>query len=282
MNKNFLKAAILGSALLLANTNTNAQTIKIFCWNVLSLETTAGGTSNPGHSVTPYVNAIKLQNPDIICMNEFTTGGNYSTEKMAEFEAAMNMMGYFIKSYVKNNPGYYGNVILSKYPIIASDSHRMDYKHINGEGNYQSFGYQTGKYLEQYGADQRSVGYADIAVPVSEGSKEYKIVRIVCSHFDHEGPETIRTNHANESVAFCSLDNPPYPTIMCGDLNTSNTGTLSPLMNLGDQIGYHWVDHIFAFPKGAWTKVSFESPTNVYEGKTLSDHQPVVAVVTLK
>lgn len=66
---------------------------------------------------------------------------------------------------------------------------------------------------------------------------------------------------------------------MMGDLNVGAGSVLDPLSNVGDQIGYSWVDHIWAFPKGAWSgSETFESK----DGGNLSDHDPVMATVTLK
>lgn len=119
--------------------------------------------------------------------------------------------------------------------------------------------------------------YADVLVPTSESAG--KVVRIACAHFDHMGYSEVRTRQARESVEFLGLDNPEYPTIMMGDLNVGAGSVLDPLSNVGDHIGYSWVDHIWAFPKGAW------SGSETFESKdcgNLSDHDPVMATVTLK
>ena len=117
------------------------------------------------------------------------------------------------------------------------------------------------------------MGYADILVPVS--ATESKVLRVVSSHFDHMGADAVRTRQASESVKFASLDNPPYPTVMMGDLNTSRESTLQPLFAVGDHIGYYLVDHVFTFPKGKFTKVKWESPSS----GLLSDHEPVIATL---
>ena len=89
------------------------------------------------------------------------------------------------------------------------------------------------------------------------------------------GAESVRTRQASESVEFAGLANPPYPTVMMGDLNTSSESVLQPLFTVGDHIGYYWVDHVFTFPKGKFTKVKWESPSS----GLLSDHEPVIATL---
>ena len=189
---------------------------------------------------------------------------------IARMAEELGMFGYFIESYPKGNDGFYGNVILSKWPIINTASRQMTYKNYKGEGYYQ---FNSDSELEQYGADQRSVGYADILVPVS--STESKILRVVSSHFDHMGADAVRTRQASESVEFAGLANPPYPTVMMGDLNTSWESVLQPLFAVGDHIGYAWVDHVFTFPKGKFAKVDWKSPSS----GPLSDHNPVIATL---
>ena len=243
------------------------KTITFADWNIRSFEKSDGA----GQSIVPvdeYVTFIKTFNADIITFNEFeTVTSREGAEKMAEVAKELGMYAYFIESYPKGE-GYYGNVILSKWPIINAASKQMTYKNHKGTGYYDQ---NQEPELSQYGADQRSVGYADILVPVS--ASESKILRVVCSHFDHQGNESVRTRQATESVQFAGLSSPAYPTVMMGDLNTSSSGTLSPLFEVGDQVGYHWVDHVFTFPKGKFTKLDWQTP---YQG-ALSDHSPVTA-----
>ena len=259
--------ALLASAL---SVSAQEKTIVFADWNIRSFEKSNGA----GQNIVPvdeYVEFIKTFNADIITFNEFeTVTSREGAEKMAEVAKELGMFGYFIESYPKGGDGFYGNVILSKWPIINAASKQMTYKNNKGEGNYQ---FNVDPELAEYGADQRSVGYADILVPVS--ATESKIIRVVTAHFDHQGKDAVRTRQATESVQFASLDNPPYPTVMMGDLNTSLDNTLKPLIDAGDHVGVYWVDHVFTFPKGKFTKVDWKNP---YQG-ALSDHTPVIATL---
>lgn len=259
--------ALIASAL---SVSAQEKTIVFADWNIRSFEK-GYGNSLTLVPVDEYVDFIKTFNADIITFNEFeTVSSRQGAEKMAEVAKELGMFGYFIESYPKGGDGFYGNVILSKWPIINTASRQMTYKNNKGDGYYQ---FNVDPELEQYGADQRSVGYADILVPVS--ATESKILRVVSSHFDHQGAESVRTRQASESVKFASLDNPPYPTVMMGDLNTSWESVLQPIFAVGDHIDYAWVDHVFTFPKGKFTKVDWKSPSS----GPLSDHNPVIATL---
>ena len=259
--------ALIASAL---SVSAQEKTIVFADWNLRSFEKSNGA----GHNVVPvdeYVAFIKTFNADIITFNEFeTVTAREGAEKMAEVAKELGMFGYFIESYPKGGDGFYGNVILSKWPIINAASKQMTYKNNKGEGYYQL---NVDPELTEYGADQRSVGYADILVPVS--ATESKIIRVVTAHFDHQGKDAVRTRQATESEQFAGLANPPYPTVMMGDLNTSSESVLQPLFAAGDHIGFYWVDHVFTFPKGKFTKVKWESPSS----GLLSDHNPVIATL---
>ena len=269
---NRILRTIASVALIASAFSVSAQekTIVFADWNLRSFEKSNGA----GHNVVPvdeYVAFIKTFNADIITFNEFeTVTAREGAEKMAEVAKELGMFGYFIESYPKGNDGFYGNVILSKWPIINTASRQMTYKNYKGEGYYQ---FNEDPEREQYGADQRSVGYADILVPVS--ATESKIIRVVTAHFDHQGKDAVRTRQATESEQFAGLANPPYPTVMMGDLNTSSESVLQPLFAVGDHIGYAWVDHVFTFPKGKFAKVDWKSPSS----GPLSDHNPVIATL---
>lgn len=274
MSRIFIRIAAVSAALLLSSSIWAQQVqFTVFDWNVKSFEQEDKSGETTGFPIDDYVDKILSTGADIVCLNEFETGtSRMGKEKMSELAAALGMYGYFIESYPKD-VGYYGNVILSKYPVISAASHKFPYENSKGEGNYDQ---NQGSYLEQYGADQRSVGYADILVPVS--ASESRVVRIVCAHFDHdntsEGPRTVQ---AEESAEFASLASPVYPTVMCGDLNTTSTTTLKALFDAGDHVGVNWVDHIFTFPKGSWSSTGFKSVS----AGNLSDHDAVVVTLTL-
>lgn len=277
MTRNLIRICAVFSALLLSSSIWAQQVqLVVFDWNVKSFERVDKSGETTGFSVDEYVDKIRETGADVVCLNEFETNTSrmLEKEKMSELASQLGMYGYYIKSYPKDAKGCYGNVILSRYPIIASGSHLFPFKHYLGDGNYQ---WNTGnkELQDKYGGDQRSVGYADLLVPVS--ATESKVVRIVCSHFDNSGGSDCRTTQSEESVEFAGLASPKYPTIMCGDLNTTSDTELKALYDAGDHAGVNWVDHVFSFPKGAWSSSGFRPVS----AGNLSDHDAVVVTMTL-
>lgn len=275
MSKNFIRAAVVSAAMLFTSgLFAQGVTIRLVSWNVRSFEVTTDTGQNLTDDISEYIELLKNSDADVITLNEFENStSRMGRDRMAELAASLGMFAYYIESYPKDL-GYYGNVILSKYPIVGSASYKFPYKNSHGEGWYD---HNAGSELEQYGSDQRSVGYADILVPVS--ATENTVIRVVCSHFDHYvSPDAVRTMQAEESVAFASLDNPVYPSIMAGDLNTYDPETVIPaIWNAGDHAKADGLDHIFTFPKGAWTVTDSET---IYSD-LLSDHNAIVSTLTL-
>lgn len=264
--------AVCGLLLSVATASAQKVQIKIMEWNVLSFEMT-DKTNQTHFYVDEYVALIKEQNPDILCLNELESGtSRMGKEKLMELASRLDMYPYYVMSYPKD-VGFYGNGILSKYPIVGSGSMLLPYKHYLGDGNYQ---FNNEAMTTLWGADQRSVGYADILVPTSDS--EGQMIRVACTHLDHQINQAGKTIQSQKTADYLKLSNPVYPTILTGDLNEGADSTsLKPITDLGDLIQATWVDFIISYPKGRWTKVS---GGNVNCGE-LSDHDPNVAVVTL-
>lgn len=271
--KNIVRAgALCGLFLSAATASAQKVQLKVMAWNVLSFEMT-DKSNQITFDIDQYVTLIKAQDPDVLCLNELESGtSRMGKEKLVELATRLDMFPYYIMSYPKD-VGYYGNGILSKYPIIATGSKLISYKHYLGEGNYQ---FNNDAYTRTYGADQRSVGYADILVPTSDS--EGQVVRIVCSHLDHQINSSGKIRQAQEVADFIGLNEPAYPTVLMGDMNEGSASSIPAISEPGDLIYSLWVDFIFTYPKNAWTKIS---GTYVDCGK-LSDHEPVIGVISLK
>lgn len=271
--KNIVRAgALCGLFLSAATASAQKVQLKVMDWNVLSFEMT-DKSNQITFDIDQYVTLIKAQDPDILCLNELESGtSRMGKEKLVELATRLDMFPYYIMSYPKD-VGYYGNGILSKYPIIATGSKLISYKHYLGEGNYQ---FNNDAYTRTYGADQRSVGYADILVPTSDS--EGQVVRIVCSHLDHQINSSGKIRQAQEVADFIGLNEPAYPTVLMGDMNVGSASSIPAISEPGDLIYSLWVDFIFTYPKNAWTKIS---GTYVDCGK-LSDHDPIIGVISLK
>lgn len=271
--KNIVRAgALCGLFLSAATASAQKVQLKVMDWNVLSFEMT-DKSNQITFDIDQYVALIKAQDPDVLCLNELESGtSRMGKEKLVELATRLDMFPYYIMSYPKD-VGYYGNGILSKYPIIATGSKLISYKHYLGEGNYQ---FNNDAYTRTFGADQRSVGYADILVPTSDS--EGQVVRIVCSHLDHQINSSGKIRQAQEVADFIGLNEPAYPTVLMGDMNVGSASSIPAISEPGDLIYSSWVDFIFTYPKNAWTKISGNS---VSCGK-LSDHDPIIGVISLK
>ncbi|MCM1178144.1 MAG: endonuclease/exonuclease/phosphatase family protein [Clostridium sp.] len=262
-------------AALLLPMSAMAQQLTLVDFNIRSFEKSNGAGQTLVDDIYEYVDFLKSADADVITLNEFETGtSRMGKEKMAELASRLGMYyAYFIMSYPKDGIGYYGNVILSRYPMLNCASARLSYQNYKGEGNYDQ---NSTEYSELWGADQRSVGYADILVPVS--ATENRIVRVCCSHLDHKVGDAGRKRQFEEVVKFAALGNPPYPALLAGDMNTwTSDSAMEPVLSVSDHLYDNWVDHIFAFPKGTWTKVSQE----VIYSNGLSDHNAIKVVVKL-
>lgn len=270
----YIFAALTLALIFGAAQRSSAQTLKLMEWNILSFE---GNTFDNGFNIDPFVDVIRSQNPDIVCFNEFETATSRmeTVEKLTEVGSALGMFPFFGFSYNKAD-GYYGNGILTKYPIV----------------NYGSS--QLGMHG---GDDQRSVEWVDILVPTAASPNGVKI-RIVCMHLDHASNNTNRTNQAKEAIEIAFLDL-GHPALIAGDLNASYSTTVVSAFTDStygncDRVcnnDYTYgsgskLDYFFSYPAGSWTRVSYKALRNsdysgTYSLSDLSDHYPIVGEVTL-
>lgn len=86
MKINKILGAILFLGSLLPLTGAQAQELQLKCmsWNVKSLE--LYDNTNVTRDITRFVEAIRKENPDVVCFNEFETasGTMGSKEKLTE------------------------------------------------------------------------------------------------------------------------------------------------------------------------------------------------------
>lgn len=270
INKYILGAGAL-LCMALPNTAAQAQGCQLKCleWNIKSFE--YDDNSNAVYfSIDEVMEKIKAENPDIVCFNEFETasGRMASVEKLTECAQALGMFPFFVYSYDKDN-GAYGNGILSKYPIVNSESVLL--------GMYE-------------GADQRSVGWADILVPTSAKPEGVK-VRFVCTHLDAFGGSVTCLGQAQEVIKYAIepavAEN--IPVLLMGDMNCGpsssaiaeykKTGTR--LCNDNGTFGGSKLDYFISWPQNKWSCSDYK----VISGgrfEVISDHYPIVGTAVLK
>ena len=270
--------AAITLCLLLAAPASQAQTLKVMGWNILSFE---GVNNVAAFNVQPFVDFIKQENPDVICFNEFETATSRMNlvEKLTEVGRLRGRYPFFGFSYVKDG-GYYGNGILSKYPYVNTYSSLI----VKPSGT----------------ADQRSVEYVDILVPTA-ANPEGVVVRIVCTHLDHEGTANNRRDQARD-VKTKTIKDSNIPTLVLGDLNQATTSAAVTAFTANNDYGgacdrvcdntttfgnSSKLDYFFSYPGGAWTRVEYKvvkTATGLSGGLTLnqlSDHYPYIGTVRL-
>lgn len=268
----FSGAALL-LAMLFAPRGASAQDVKLKCmeWNVKALEYRAN--TNVTKEIGRFVEQIRNQKADVVCINEFETlsGAMFLKEKAIEFAKELGMYPFFIHSYNKTgNDGYYGNVILSKYPIVNTGRELL--------GMYQ-------------GADQRSVGWADILVP-TDAKPEGVMVRIVCTHLDAFGGDVTCYEQAREVLDWAV--NPAVaqgiPVLLLGDMNCGpssraiaeyeKSGTRlcndDGTFDIGSKLDYY-----ISFPQGRWSCSDYQVLDSEPFGE-LSDHFAISGEAVLK
>lgn len=269
INKILGTMLLLGAMLPLAGAQAQTLRLKCMSWNVKALE--LEDNTNVTRDITRFVDAIRQENPDIVCFNEFETASGLmsSKEKLTEFAQELGMFPFFIWSYDKDN-GYYGNGILSKYPIVNSKSVLL------------------GKYT---GADQRSVGWADILVPTDANPDGVK-VRVICTHLDAFGGDETCFEQAKEVIADAVVPatQAGIPSVLMGDMNCGpSTEAIKEYQKYGTKLcnndatfgGYSKLDYFLSFPAGEWNCTDFKV-LNTGDYPNLSDHFPIIGTAVLK
>lgn len=265
--------ALLLAVLAIPMYSQSKTQLKVMTFNIKSFEGNTGDMSK-AFIIKPYAELIAQYNPDIIFLNEvenltsrMMVDGKYR-DVVQELASMLGMYGLFGYSYAMENKDgsnkdeskytyweneMYGNAILSKYPIMNSNSFQMPRP--------------TGS------ADQRGVLTADIILP------DGKIVRAAVTHLDHMGGQLEQTNMLiSDKVISGSL-----PTVMAGDLNVSPMSTVvetlikkyDRLDNNNGTFGGSKLDYIFGYPMGYWTLIN----TQVLPNNDLSDHKPVLSTI---
>lgn len=269
INKYILGAGAL-LCMMLPAASAQAQDVKLKCmeWNIKSFE--YDDNSNAVYfEIAEAMEKIKAENPDIVCFNEFetATGRMSSVEKLTECAQSLGMFPFFVFSYNKDN-GAYGNGILSKYPIVNSKSELL--------------GMFTG-------ADQRSVGWADILVPTDAAPDGVK-VRIVCTHLDAFGGDETCYEQAKEVIAYAvaPATEAGIPSLLMGDMNCGpGTDAIKEYQAYGTKLcnndgtfGGSKLDYFIGFPQNEWSCSDFRV-LNSQEYYELSDHYAIIGTAVL-
>lgn len=272
---NLIKILVVLALLALPATHRYAQNkvqLKLITFNIRSFE--------PNFDVTAYAELLRSQNADIIFLNEVENrssrqmiGGKYR-DVVQDLANELGMFGLFGYSYnLANKPGkfpesnytyseneLYGNAILSKYPIVNSNSFQLP----RPEGS----------------ADQRGALTADILLP------SMKTARFAVTHLDHLGGQM---EQCQELISNKVLDG-ITPTVLAGDMNMGpGSSVINKLLTkyerMDDDTGTYFgskIDFILG-STGDWklleTHVLDRFWTVGNEQIELSDHNPLMSII---
>lgn len=226
--------------------------LKVITFNIRSIE--------PDFNVQPHIDYILKEKPDLVAYQEVETRTSRMNNRdlILEIASKTGMFTSFAPAYKKLD-GFYGNAILSKYPIT-------------------DFFYKQLPILKEKGAsDPRVALIADIAV------KSDFTVRFINVHLDH----TLQDDGSKfEQIKPVLGDNlQDKKVILAGDLNAYFEGNLlKSIQKLGfdrqteDKTTFqngNKLDYILSYPKNKWKRIK----TGVDYNITISDHYPVKTTI---
>jgi endonuclease/exonuclease/phosphatase family metal-dependent hydrolase len=114
-------------------------------------------------------------------------------------------------------------------------------------------------------------------------------IRIVNTHLDHRRDQAVQA----QQVVDKAFD-PSVPALLMGDMNQSGgSNAIANIRTVCSDVGANSIDWIFSYPKNGWQVDSFTvlrdtggsatpSATQYPDLNKMSDHRPLLGVVTLK
>ena len=232
------------------------QELRVLSYNIHHAEGVDGKLDLPR-----IANIIKESGADLVALQEVdkSTERTGRVDQAAELAKLTGMHVVFGKA-MDYQGGQYGQVILSRWPILSNSTH----------------------YLPEPADREPRIA---VATTIRLGAKG-PVIRFVGTHLEHQ-LEAVRIEQATElNKLFASGD---MPTLLLGDMNarpgsnpmkillekwqdTGNTAPTVPAENPRNLI-----DYVLFRPAGAWEVLSSE----VLNEPVASDHRPVLAVLKL-
>lgn len=239
---------------------SNAASLRIMTYNIKNGELV-------GHDLSKLAAVIKESNPDIIGLQEVDDGTKRSQGKH-ETDELSSLTGMPYKYFAANFPfdgGQYGLAILSKYPITASTTVRLD-SHTKKENGYEP----------------RIAAVADITAK----GKSVTFVTVHASLHDEE-------RAGNAKAILTALGPRAARAIVVGDFNESPSKAIGDaLTGAGFVDSFHEKHSLFGYTEPA--QFPLKRIDFIYRAKSMgktehawvpdtqaSDHRPVGAVIPL-
>lgn len=207
---------------------------------------------------------IKCNNPDLVSLQEVE---RFTEINPGDVPAQLSEMTglqyyYFVHALDIKKGGDYGNVILSRYPIVESHT------------------YPLGTFGKDY---MRSFGYVKVKI-------EDREIYFASTHLDHKSNDSLRI--AQVKQIFESLkDIGDKPLIMGGDMNSCPTGAAVIELAKEFTLPQHFevtapvpnadktIDYLMYRPYEVIKPISYFVDTDAGEA---SDHYPVIGIFQIK
>jgi endonuclease/exonuclease/phosphatase family metal-dependent hydrolase len=234
-----------------------AQDTKI---TVLTYNIHHGAGTDGKYDVSRVADVIKNSGADLVALQEVDKNTKRTkTDQPVELERLTGLHAVFGKA-MNHDGGEYGDLILSRYPVSATEVHALPYT----EGGKR---------------EPRCLVIAHVQTPAGE-------VIFASTHLDHTGTGNDRLEQVKEIVA--KLKDEKLPIIIGGDFNCPPKS--EPIQHMLK----HWNDSTSDAPtvpaEEPRTKIDYVFASNQFEaGKSkviddpvTSDHRPAMVVLKLK
>lgn len=263
--------------------NTVGETVKVLSWNVgrFALSAEDSGVSDPDQCMDSVFRFIKEQNPDIICLQEFSM----KSSKSVKTYLSQVFKGYAIEYYLFPGKGRsFGNVTLSRLPVNGKGKIRFEESanlaiytdHTSGDSDFRVYNCHFESYNISLSGLVKAVAGRDSVAMVETGTKVKRSIT--------RRPKQV--DKVFEDIEKCPLD-----AFVCGDFNDNpmsytyyrmTRGRKDSFIEAGEGFGatyaFLWpmlrIDYVLFPERGR--AVSYDCPRIPF-----SDHYPVITEIEL-
>lgn len=202
-------------------TPKNDSSLRIMTWNVQDFVNLLEGAEVRLN----MLQLIKQNNPDILCIQEFTNveEGKWRVSVRKELDSLGYKNYYFSNDQITTNPSdkvvMRGTAIFSKYKFFDSGRFNIRDTIINEKAVYATFIFNN-KPLRIYTGHLASFAlYKDTGATANTGI--YKLTYDRKRAIEFKLRETEQLHEQQVKILRDSISKSPYPAIYCGDMNTT-------------------------------------------------------------
>lgn len=259
------------------------NTVKVLTWNVgrFNLQDKDSGLSSRDQCIDRVFSFIKEQNPDIICLQEFSVASNKGVRDYLQRQ----FKGYTAEYYLFPDGGRsFGNVTLSRLPVTGKGKMKFEESanlaiytdHTAGERSFRVYNCHFESYNISLSGLVRAVARRDTTAMAETGTKMKRSI-------------TRRPKQVDR--VFEDIEKCPLEAFVCGDFNDNpmsytyyrmTRGRKDSFVEAGDGFGATYsllwpmlrIDYVL-FPE------QFKAITHDIPRLPYSDHYPVITEIQL-